>query len=111
MPPLFVNVGWRQWNPNLIVFDNHRVCGTPSYYVQKMFSEARGDTVLGLDLVSPPVEVAGRGAIGVGTWATQAEFKDIKVVQGDKVLFQSDFSKGMKGWKTLGGRWETQDGA
>ena len=110
--PLFVNVGWRQWNPDAIQFDNSRVCGTPSYYVQKMFSQARGDVVLGLDVESPPVEVAGRGgAVGVGTWATQAEFKDLKVTQGDKVLFQSDFSQGTKGWRTLGGRWQTQDGA
>ena len=47
--PLFVNVGWRQWNPDAIQYDNRRVCGTPSYYVQKMFSRARGDVVLGMD--------------------------------------------------------------
>jgi alpha-L-arabinofuranosidase len=108
--PLLVNVGWRQWNPNAIQFDNHRVCGTPSYYVQAMFSQARGDTLLGLDLVSPAIGVAGGGAIGVGTWATQAEFKDVKVTQGEKVLFQDDFRRGSKGWKFLGGRWTTQDG-
>ena len=110
--PLFVNVGWRQWNPNAIEFDASRVCGTPSYYVQKMFSQARGDIVLDLDLQSPTLKTATRGgAIGVGTWATQAEFKDLKVTQGDKVLFQSDFGAGTKGWRTLGGRWQTQDGA
>jgi DUF1680 family protein/alpha-L-arabinofuranosidase len=110
--PLFANVGWRQWNPDAIQFDNSRVCGTPSYYVQKMFSQSRGDVVLGLDVESPSVEVAGKGgAIGVGTWATQAEFKDLKVTQGDKVLFQSNSIEGSKGWRTLGGRWQIQDGA
>ncbi|MEN6458034.1 MAG: alpha-L-arabinofuranosidase C-terminal domain-containing protein [Thermoguttaceae bacterium] len=48
--PLLVNVGWRQWNPDAIQFDNARLCGTPSYYVQRMFSEARGHVVLSLDL-------------------------------------------------------------
>ena len=49
--------------------------------------------------------------IGVGTWATQAEFKDIKVVQGNQVLFASDFSSGLQGWKTKRGKWEVVNGA
>ena len=110
--PLFVNCGWRQWNPNAINFDNSRVYGTPSYHVQKMFSANRGDVVLGLDFQAPAVKSPLKGgAIGVGTWATQAEFKDIKVTQGDKVLFQSDFSTGLKGWRTHQGHWQVKDGA
>src|SRR4029077_3722576 len=50
--------------------------------------------------------------IGVGTWNTQAEFKDVKVVANDgHTLFESDFSKGMDGWKTSGGEWRIEDGA
>ena len=37
---------WRQWNPDAIDFDSSRVFGTPSYYVQQMFSRNRGDVVL-----------------------------------------------------------------
>jgi hypothetical protein len=53
------------------------------------------------------------GCIGVGTWNTQAEFKDIKVTAPDgKVLFTSDFSTNTAGWKFLGGgEWKIQDGA
>ncbi len=47
-----------------------------------------------------------RGMIGVGTWTTQAEFKDIKVTRASlkpgsapETLFASDFSKGLTGWK------------
>lgn len=60
-----------------------------------------------------PVQAAesARGMIGVGTWATQAEFKDIKVVKGDQTLFASDFSKGLQGWKTTRGNWQIVDGA
>ena len=36
--PLFVNVNYKRWNPDLINFDSSRVYGMPSYYVQKMFS-------------------------------------------------------------------------
>jgi len=110
--PLLVNCGWRQWNPDAINFDSSRVYGTPSYHVQKMFGQNRGDVVLPIDLDAPLMEVGAKGgAIGVGTWATQAEFKDIKVTRGDKTLFQSDFSKGLEGWKTIRGQWSVQDGA
>ncbi len=50
------------------------------------------------------------GLAGVGTWATRAEFKDIKVTKGDQTLFESDFSKGLDGWKTSRGRWEVVNG-
>jgi serine/threonine protein kinase/DNA/RNA endonuclease YhcR with UshA esterase domain len=69
-----------------------------------------------------PTEAAARsvtqekpptGGIGIGTWNTGAEFKDIKVTAPDgKVLFESDFSKGSDGWKKLGGgEWSVKDGA
>jgi hypothetical protein len=51
------------------------------------------------------------GMIGVGTWSTQAEFKDIKVTKEGKTLFESDFSKGLDGWRTSRGHWEVVDGA
>jgi len=46
--PLLVNVnpGGRQWAVNLIGYDAITSFGSPSYYVQKMFSNNRGDVVL-----------------------------------------------------------------
>lgn len=35
--PLFNNVDYCNWKPDLIHFNNHQVYGTPSYYVQKLF--------------------------------------------------------------------------
>jgi hypothetical protein len=52
-----------------------------------------------------------RGMIGLGTWATQAEFKEITVTKDKQTLFASDFSKGMEGWKIIRGKWEVSDGA
>jgi alpha-L-arabinofuranosidase len=110
--PLLVNAAWRQWNPDAIVFDSSRACGTPSYHVQQMFGAHRGDVVLPVEVQSPMAadERPKSGMIGVGTWATQAEFKDLRVTQGEKTLFQSDFSKGLAGWHTIGGQWEAKDG-
>lgn len=44
--PLFVNVHGQQWSTNLIGFDGLRSFGSPSYYVQRMFSRNTGDVVL-----------------------------------------------------------------
>jgi alpha-L-arabinofuranosidase len=111
--PLFVHVKHRRWNPDLINFDNSRAYGIPSYYVQQLFARNRGDVVLPTAVEAPLEEAPPRGgAIGVGTWATQAEFKDLKVVRNGQTLFESDFSQGTKGWEFLGGGdWKVQDGA
>jgi alpha-L-arabinofuranosidase len=113
--PLLVNLNHRAWNPDLINFDSSRWYGLPSYYVQKLFSENRGDVYLPTEVQSPSstVELTG-GRIGVGTWNTAAEFKDIKVTAPDgKTLLQSDFSNGTEGWGLLGdgAKWTTKDGA
>ena len=112
--PLFVNLNHRAWNPDLINFDSSRWYGIPSYYVQKMFSNNRGDVTLPVQLETPmsPLPLS-KGRIGVGTWNTAAEFKDIKVTAPDgTVLFASDFSKNSEGWKLLGdgAQWSVQDG-
>jgi alpha-L-arabinofuranosidase len=51
--PLFGNVDAWQWTPNLIWVDNHRICGTPDYYVQQLFSRHRGDVVLPVAVENP----------------------------------------------------------
>jgi alpha-L-arabinofuranosidase len=111
--PLFVNVNHKRWNPDLIDFDSSRAYGIPSYYVQQMFSANRGDVVLPtkLGLSAPGGPKTYPGGIGLGAWLTQAEYKDIKVTQGDKVLYTCDFSKGDEGWKKFGGDWKVVDGA
>lgn len=44
--PLFARENHQQWQPDMIWFDNDRVYGTPSYYVQKVFSECSGGTIV-----------------------------------------------------------------
>lgn len=45
--PLLEKSGFEQWKPNLIVFNNLEVYGTPSYYVQKEFSAHYGSELIG----------------------------------------------------------------
>ena len=111
--PLFVNVNHKRWNPDLINFDSARVYGLPSYYAQQMFSENRGEVVLPLAIELPAAAEPPprQGKIGLGTWLTQAEYKDIRVTKGGQLLYASDFSRGAEGWRPMSGDWRAQDGA
>lgn len=110
--PLFVNLNHRAWNPDLINFDSSRWYGIPSYYVQKMFSRNSGDVTLPIKVQTPMAAVpVSKGRIGVGTWNTAAEFRDVRVTAPDgKVLFNSDFSSNADAWKLLGdgAEWSVQ---
>jgi alpha-L-arabinofuranosidase len=48
--PLFAHLeGW-QWAPDLIWYDNLHSYGTPSYYVQKLYSNNKGNKVVPINL-------------------------------------------------------------
>ena len=116
--PLFVNVNDRKWNPDAICFDGTRAYGTPSYHVQRLFAEARPDVSLPttvrvseaaqaslLKRGAPGTREAGGGAVGVGTWRTQAEFKDINVIGPD-----GQSLPGPTETHIFGGAWKTEEG-
>ena len=110
--PLFARVGHVQWQPNLIWFNSTEVLRTPNYHAQALFSQNQPSAVLPIQVDSPLESPRASGMIGVGTWNTQAEYRDIKVVStAGKVLYESDFSKGLGNWKTAGGDWKIADGA
>ena len=44
--PLFANVNYKKWNPDLIDYDQTSGFGSTSYWVQQMFARNVGDTVL-----------------------------------------------------------------
>ncbi len=89
--PLLVNVnpGARQWGTNLIGYDALNSFGSPSYYSQAMFAKNRGDVVLPVAIVPQtvpaPEAFVPAGAVGVGTWATQAEYRDLTMIRGAEV--------------------------
>jgi alpha-N-arabinofuranosidase len=66
--PLFAKAGAAQWAPNLIWFDNTRVYGTPSYYVQELYSRNRPDVVLPVAVEGPPVSLPPLPAASVATY-------------------------------------------
>jgi len=109
--PLFAHMDAWQWTPNLIWCDNLHVYGTPSYYVQQLFSRNRGDVVLPVALAGAELPATPSGRVGFGTSQTAAEFKDVRVTRGDKTLLSSDFANRASEWSGADGRWTLRDGA
>jgi alpha-L-arabinofuranosidase len=109
--PLFVNTNDRAWNPDAICFDGTHEYGTPSYWVQKLFSVNRADVYLPSEHPSVTSNAPNwGGGVGLGTWLTSAEFKDLEVDQGQSTLYKSDLSTA-DGWKPTHGDWAAVDGA
>jgi alpha-L-arabinofuranosidase len=107
--PLLSHPVGKAWNPDLIYFDSLRVVPTPSYHVQAMFARHRPDWVLGSKLSNRPERQAPfpAGGVGVGTWRTGAEFRDIRVVQDGRELFGSRDGEGMR---SEAGNWDRSSG-
>ncbi len=109
--PLFNKIGNTQWNVDLIWFDNTRAFGTPSYYVQKLFMNHLPDTLLPVEVSANATPLPPTGTIGLHTWETAAEFKDIRVTRGGETLYAFDPQAGTKGWsKAKEGAWSVKDG-
>jgi len=112
--PLFANVNSMQWTPNLIYYDSARNgFGTPSYYVQQMFGQNRGDAVLPATVVitTNSSNSTAQGAIGLGSWNTSVQFTNIVVTSNSTTLYQSDFvNQGTNGWRVFNGTWSTNNG-
>jgi alpha-L-arabinofuranosidase len=107
--PLFAREGAVQWAPDLIWFNNTKSYGTPSYYVQAMYGKNVPDVVLPVSLEAKTAPLPQlRGRVGVGTWETSAEFKDIKVTRGEEVLYES--SGDLEEWELHDGDWNAEDG-
>jgi alpha-L-arabinofuranosidase len=110
--PLLANVSGRTGWHGMIYFDSLHSCATVSYYLWKLFGLNRPDYTVQTDVnYTADAPAAIVGGIGVGTWNTAAEFKDIRVEKDGQALFASDFSKGSDQWKTDGGDWSVVDGA
>ena len=110
--PLFSKIGSTQWVPDLIWFTNTQSYGTPSYHVQQMFGANRPDVLLPTEARVLPKQLPPAGRIGLQTWLSSAEFKDIQVTRGAETLYTFDPAKNLDGWSPAAeGKWEVVDGA
>lgn len=112
--PLFVNVHDVDWPVNLINFDASGSFGRISYYTIKLFNDHRADqNVLTQTQILPATEKIPlySGSIGLATWDTESEYKDIEVIQDGKLVYSSDFINRPGEWKPVRGEWKVKDSA
>jgi len=110
--PLLAHVKGRSGWHGMIYFDSSRVFGTVSYHLWKLFALNRPTYIIGTDVdYVPSKRPSICGAIGVGTWDTAAEFKEIRVEKNGEILYAGDFSKVAAGWTTEGGKWSVVEDA
>lgn len=112
--PLLAKFGHTQWEPNLVWFDNSRVLLTASYHAQALYGRNRVTRSFPIaieNLGPPPAAPAVSGCIGLGTWLTGAEYKDVEVIAADgRVLLDTKESATLDTWKRLRGAWSLKDG-
>jgi DUF1680 family protein/alpha-L-arabinofuranosidase len=109
--PLLAHVNGRSGWHGMIYHDSTRVFGTASYYLWKLFGINRPDWTVKTDVNYQPAALPPiAGGIGVGTWDTAAEFKDIRVEKGGQTVYASDFQQTTAGWQTEGGKWTVAEG-
>jgi alpha-L-arabinofuranosidase len=106
--PLLAREGFVQWTPDMIWFDATRVMPTPTYHIQSMYGKNRPDRMLPSTFDNNTALGEGGGLIGLGTWLSQAEYKDVVVKDGKNVLFRSE--KGLEDWSAKSGQWLAEDG-
>ena len=115
--PLFGNLTATHWAPDLIWFNNELSTGSINYYMQKLFSNNPGDKLVGTEFLGAEIAAEPlKGKVGLGTWWTQAEFDNVKVVNNKNglTLAQDKFSLPTNFWwkwqQVTDGDWNIKKG-
>ncbi len=109
--PLIENNNLRSWPTNMIWVKNEGVVGRSSYYVQQLFANHLPDYNLQSTLVLNEMQPATQGRVGLGTWETQAVYKNfsIKKHDGSEYFYQGDFVNQQSDWEVFQGNWNFSD--
>ena len=89
--PMFANVDYVNWRPDMIWFDNHQVYGSANYYVQSMFMRHQGTHRLDFAVSEPEAEKTLRlqeeEAIRAGAKTVSGSVR-LQVNEGQGVFFE-----------------------
>lgn len=92
--PLLCHTEYVNWQPDLIWFDNSRICKTPNYYVQKLFSNHLGDHILPVEKknvqIHEPISMPINGMAEIITDGAEGWLWDVQIENlnnGDTVNF------------------------
>ena len=107
--PIFTHEENYAWHPDMIRFNSSLSYGTPSYYVQRMFSNNIGQqNIRWSEQDNAPDFNVTKGSIGLGTWATSATFTDLSVTSSDTTFEVKNLQANE--WTTRNGRWTLSGG-
>ncbi len=108
--PLLSRLNRTQWRPDMIYFDNTRISRSTNYYAQQLFSCNSGDKYLPTSVIEnkklTTADTPTSNGIILGTWNTQAEFDDVKVVRNGKAIVSDSFNTSSSNFQTLSGQWQ-----
>ena len=102
--PVFVNIHDKTWMPDMIRFDAAHSWGSPSYYVQRLFAENVGTTMVASEVKQTRRQRPSKFSIGFGSWNTEVEYKDVQLTVDQSALTIApalDIKKG---------KWKVDDG-
>lgn len=104
--PLFQNSDYTAWKPNMIVFDNHRVYGIPSYHAVSLLGKYRGEEVLEIENHSEARPPVYQGISGIMCEKEGLLFRNAKVngqpVEISRCVY-GDVEQTDEGWKMVFG--------
>lgn len=111
--PLFAKVGYTQWIPDAIWFNNSTVYASPNYYVQQLFMTHKSDRTISYNVIQPEVEKKQKtigGTVGLGTWLTTAEYKDITLTKNPsgEVVYSSGEKVKLSDFRIETGSWDNK---
>jgi len=112
--PLFENVNTRHWPVNLIKYKSDSSFARISYYTIQLMNEHRADENFQIQFNVQPASVKKakhKGSIGLATWDTQTEYRNIEVIQNGATVYKSDFVNRLNDWTKVRGTWEVKEGA
>ena len=108
--PIFTHEDNFNWRPDMIRFNSSTSYGTPSYHVQKMFSNNIGtQNIRWTEKNNGSSLNANQGSIGFATWSTAATFTDLQAKIADGTVITGNRT-GSSDWSTVRGSWSISNG-
>lgn len=108
--PIFTHEDNFNWRPDMIRFNSSTSYGTPSYHVQKMFSNNIGKQNIRWTEKNNGTSLnANQGSIGFATWATAATFTDLQAKIADGTVITGSRTASSD-WSTSQGSWSISNG-
>lgn len=90
--PLFVHWNNRPWPTNMIVIDNHRWFGIPSYHVQRLFRETQGVQYIDTQVEESPQREVHEDTIAASATCQDEDCDEVVI----KVINFSSFPQAVK---------------